>query len=96
MENSIWTDQPIRLAIYVLESSNSRRLTYFMPPLVSQRLIPELNLSLYILEYFQANILGRILFPSSVSVPCGFFSQPEPFAVYELSCFEPLISRLLH
>lgn len=26
---------PIRLAIYVLESSNSRRLTYFMPPLVS-------------------------------------------------------------
>lgn len=33
--NSIWTDQPIRLAIYVLESSNSRRLTYFMPPLVS-------------------------------------------------------------
>jgi hypothetical protein len=28
-------DKPIRLAIYVLESSNSRRLTYFMPPLVS-------------------------------------------------------------
>ncbi|KAJ5873766.1 uncharacterized protein N7529_002196 [Penicillium soppii] len=25
--------EPIRLAIYVLESSNSRRLTYFMPPL---------------------------------------------------------------
>ena len=24
-----------RLSIYVLESSNSRRLTYFMPPLVS-------------------------------------------------------------
>ena len=23
-----------RLSIYVLESSNSRRLTYFMPPLV--------------------------------------------------------------
>ncbi|CAG8209905.1 unnamed protein product [Penicillium nalgiovense] len=33
MENSILTDKPIRLAIYVLESSNSRRLTYFMPPL---------------------------------------------------------------
>jgi hypothetical protein len=28
-------NKPIRLAIYVLESSNSRRLTYFMPPLVS-------------------------------------------------------------
>ncbi|CAG8903261.1 unnamed protein product [Penicillium egyptiacum] len=33
MENSILTNKPIRLAIYVLESSNSRRLTYFMPPL---------------------------------------------------------------
>lgn len=29
--------QPLifRLSVYVLESSNSRRLTYFMPPLVS-------------------------------------------------------------
>ena len=26
-----------RLSIYVLESSNSRRLTYFMPPLVSKQ-----------------------------------------------------------
>ena len=33
--NSILADKRIRLAIYVLESSNSRRLTYFMPPLVS-------------------------------------------------------------
>lgn len=28
-------DSFFRLSIYVLESSNSRRLTYFMPPLVS-------------------------------------------------------------
>lgn len=34
-ESVYLTDKPIRLAIYVLESSNSRRLTYFMPPLVS-------------------------------------------------------------
>jgi hypothetical protein len=30
---------PIRYSIYVLESSTSRRLTYFMPPLVSLHLI---------------------------------------------------------
>lgn len=27
--------QPTRYSVYVLESSTSRRLTYFMPPLVS-------------------------------------------------------------
>jgi hypothetical protein len=31
------TANSARLSIYVLESSNSRRLTYFMPPLVSER-----------------------------------------------------------
>jgi hypothetical protein len=34
---------PIRYSIYVLESSTSRRLTYFVPPLVSLHLIVPRN-----------------------------------------------------
>jgi hypothetical protein len=40
----------IRLSIYVLESSNSRRLTYFMPPLVSWRPRETLQASVRVLE----------------------------------------------
>lgn len=32
---SLHVTDHLRLSVYVLESSNSRRLTYFMPPLVS-------------------------------------------------------------
>lgn len=34
------TSVEIRLSIYVLESSNSRRLTHFLPPLVSSMDLP--------------------------------------------------------
>jgi hypothetical protein len=53
--------EPIRLAIYVLESSNSRRLTYFMPPLVSLASDPNFKCFFSILEELQANVLQNLI-----------------------------------
>ncbi|KAJ5783236.1 hypothetical protein N7457_005010 [Penicillium paradoxum] len=50
-----------QLAIYVLESSNSRRLTYFMPPLVSWGLIPGWNVALGVLEHFPTNTQQNLI-----------------------------------
>lgn len=51
----------IRLSVYVLESSTSRRLTYFMPPMVSND-----DLLCLVIETDNPCSL-RIWFPSSVS-----------------------------